>query len=106
MIRFGNLEMANIMTRVKAAFPMRFFPKILFERSLTSAEKKRVGAVRDLKPKTDPRGGAGDGGKSDKTLPRTEEVHFEWGWPRPGQHHCKSACDVALLSIQFGETKS
>jgi hypothetical protein len=41
-----------------------------------STEKKRAGTVRDLKPKTDPKGGAGNGGKSDKTLPRTEEVDF------------------------------
>ena len=41
-----------------------------------STEKKRAGNVRDLNPKTDPKGGAGNGGKSDKTLPRTEEVDF------------------------------
>jgi hypothetical protein len=39
-------------------------------------EKKRAGTVRDLKPKTDPKGGAANGGKSDKWLPRTEEVDF------------------------------
>ncbi|MGB9156408.1 MAG: hypothetical protein WCB20_07940 [Chthoniobacterales bacterium] len=31
-------------------------------------EKKRALAVRDLKPKTDPKGGAANGGKSDKAL--------------------------------------
>jgi hypothetical protein len=41
-----------------------------------STEKKRPGTVRDLKPKTDPKGGAASGSKSDKTLPRTEEVDF------------------------------
>jgi len=39
-------------------------------------EKRRAATVRDLKPKTDPKGGAGNAGKSDKTLPRTEEVDF------------------------------
>jgi hypothetical protein len=39
-------------------------------------EKKRPATVRDLKPKSDPKGGAGNDGKSDKTLPRTEEVDF------------------------------
>ena len=39
-------------------------------------EKKRAGNVRDLKPKSDPKGGAGNGGKNDKMLPRTEEVDF------------------------------
>ena len=39
-------------------------------------EKKRVVTVGDLKSKTDPKGGAGNGGKSDKMLPRTEEVDF------------------------------
>ena len=39
-------------------------------------EKKRAGTVRDLKPKTDPKGGAGNSGNSDRTLPRTEEVDF------------------------------
>ena len=39
-------------------------------------EKKRAVTVHDLKPKTDPKGGAGNGGKSDETLPRTEEVDF------------------------------
>jgi len=39
-------------------------------------EKKRAGTVRDLKPKADPKGGAANGGKSDKWLPRTEEVDF------------------------------
>ncbi len=40
-------------------------------------EKKRAVTVGDLTPKTDPKGGAGNGGKSDKTLlPRTEEVDF------------------------------
>ena len=42
------------------------------------AEKKRAINVRDLKPKSDPKGGAGKTGKSDKTLPRTEEVDFDW----------------------------
>ena len=32
-------------------------------------EKKRALAVRDLKPKTDPKGGAANGGKSDKATP-------------------------------------
>ena len=41
-----------------------------------STETRRAGTVRDLKPKTDPKGGASNGGKSDKTLPRTEEVDF------------------------------
>ena len=41
-------------------------------------EKKRAPAVRDLKPKTDPKGGAANGGKSDKATPRTEEVDFDW----------------------------
>jgi len=41
-------------------------------------EKKRALAVRDLKPKTDPKGGASNGGKSDKVPPRTEEVDFDW----------------------------
>jgi hypothetical protein len=40
--------------------------------------KKRALPVRDLKPKTDPKGGAAHGGKSDKTTPRTEEVDFDW----------------------------
>ena len=35
-----------------------------------STEKKRAGTVRDLKPKTDPKGGAGNGGKSDNTAAR------------------------------------
>ena len=39
-------------------------------------EKERASTVRDLKPKTDPKGGAGSGGKNDKMLPRTEEVDF------------------------------
>lgn len=39
-------------------------------------DKKRPIRVRDLKPKTDPKGGAGNSGKSDKTFPRTEEVDF------------------------------
>jgi hypothetical protein len=39
-------------------------------------EKKRAITVGDLKPKTDPKGGAGNGGKGDKMLPRTEEVDF------------------------------
>jgi hypothetical protein len=39
-------------------------------------EKKCAVTVRDLKPKTDPQGGGGNGGKSDKTLPRTEEMDF------------------------------
>jgi hypothetical protein len=42
------------------------------------AEKRRPVIVRDLKPKTDPKGGAGNGGKSDKTLPRTKEVDIDW----------------------------
>jgi hypothetical protein len=41
-------------------------------------EKKRALAMRDLKPKADPKGGAGDSGKSDKTTPRTEEADFDW----------------------------
>jgi hypothetical protein len=41
-------------------------------------EKKRAPAVRDLKPKTDPKGGAAKGGKNDKATPRTEEVDFDW----------------------------
>jgi len=43
---------------------------------LKPTEKKRAVAVSDLKPKTDPKSGAGNGGNSDKTLPRTEEVDF------------------------------
>ena len=39
-------------------------------------EKKRAPAVRDLKPKTDPKGGAAN--ESDKATPRTEEVDFDW----------------------------
>ena len=39
-------------------------------------ERKRTATVRDLKPKSDPKGGTGNGGKSDKMLPRTEEVDF------------------------------
>jgi len=39
-------------------------------------EKKRAGTVQDLKPKTDPKGGAANSGKGDKTLPRKEEVDF------------------------------
>ena len=41
-------------------------------------EKKRALTMRDLKPKTDPKGGATNGGKSDKATPRTEEVDFDW----------------------------
>jgi hypothetical protein len=41
-------------------------------------ERNRAVTVRDLKPKADPKGGAGNGGKSDKTLPRTEEVDIDW----------------------------
>ena len=41
-------------------------------------ETKRTPAVRDLKPKSDPKGGAAKGGKSDKVTPRTEEVDFDW----------------------------
>ena len=41
-------------------------------------EKRPAGTVRDLKPKTDPKGGSGNGGKSDKTLPRTGEMDFSW----------------------------
>ena len=41
-----------------------------------STETKRAGTVRDLKPKTDPKGGASNGDKGDKTLARTEEVDF------------------------------
>jgi hypothetical protein len=40
--------------------------------------KKCAFTVRDLKPKTDPKGGAANGGKSDKATPRTEEVDFDW----------------------------
>jgi hypothetical protein len=43
-----------------------------------ATEKKRALAVRDLKPKSDPKGGAAKGGKSDKITPRTEEVDFDW----------------------------
>ena len=39
-------------------------------------EKKRADTVRDLKPKTDPKGGAGNGGKSDAMRPGTKEVDF------------------------------
>ena len=38
-----------------------------------ATEKKRALAVRDLKPKSDPKGG-----KSDKVTPQTEEVDFDW----------------------------
>ena len=41
-----------------------------------TTEKKRALAVRNLKPKSDPKGGAAKGGKSDKVTPRTEEVDF------------------------------
>ena len=41
-------------------------------------EKKRPVTVRDLKPKSDPKGGVTNSGKCDKTLPRTEEVDFDW----------------------------
>jgi hypothetical protein len=41
-------------------------------------EKKRERTVRDLKPKIDPKGGAANGGKSDKATRRTEEVDFDW----------------------------
>jgi hypothetical protein len=41
-------------------------------------EKKRALAVRDLKPTSNPKGGAANGGKSDKATPRTEEVDFDW----------------------------
>jgi hypothetical protein len=43
-----------------------------------TTEKKRALAVRDLKPKSDPKGGAAKGGKSDKITPRTAEVDFDW----------------------------
>lgn len=43
-----------------------------------ATEKKRAVAVRDLKPKSDPKGGAAGGAKSDKAAPRTEEVDFDW----------------------------
>jgi hypothetical protein len=43
-----------------------------------ATEKKRALAVRDLKPTSDPKGGAAKGGKSDKITPRTEEVDFDW----------------------------
>ena len=39
-------------------------------------EKKRPVTVRDLKPKTNPKGGAGNSGKIDETLPRKVEVDF------------------------------
>jgi len=39
-------------------------------------EKKRADTVRDLKPKTNPKGGAGNGGKSDTMRPGTKEVDF------------------------------
>ena len=42
------------------------------------AEKERAANVRDLKPKRDPKGGAGNGGKSDERLPQTREVDFSW----------------------------
>lgn len=43
-----------------------------------TTEKKRALDVRDLKPKSDPKGGgAAKGGKSDKITPRTEEVDFD-----------------------------
>ena len=41
-------------------------------------EKKRALTVRDLKPKSDPKGGVANGGKSDAVTPRTEEVDFDW----------------------------
>ena len=41
-----------------------------------ATEEKRPATVRDLKPKADPKGGAANVGKGDKTLPRTEEVDF------------------------------
>ena len=40
------------------------------------SEKKRLATVRDLKPKSDPKSGAGNAGKSDETLPRKVEVDF------------------------------
>ncbi len=43
-----------------------------------ATEKKRALAVRDLKPKSDPKGGAAKGGKSDEATRRTEEVDFDW----------------------------
>ena len=43
-----------------------------------TTEKKRALDVRDLKPKSDPKGGVAKGGKSDKVTPRTEEVDFDW----------------------------
>jgi hypothetical protein len=43
-----------------------------------ATEKKHKLAVRDLKPKSDPKGGAAKGGKSEKAIPRTEEVDFDW----------------------------
>ncbi len=43
-----------------------------------ATEKKRALAVRDLKPKSDPKGGAAKGGKSETATPRTEEVDFDW----------------------------
>jgi hypothetical protein len=41
-------------------------------------EKKRALAVRDMKPKIDPKGGVANGGKSEKATRRTEEVDFDW----------------------------
>jgi len=46
------------------------------ETSQPKPTEKKTHTVRDLKPKSDPKGGAGNGGKSDKMLPRTEEVDF------------------------------
>ena len=43
-----------------------------------ATEKKRALAVRDLKAKSDPKGGAAKGGKSDEATRRTEEVDFDW----------------------------
>ena len=43
-----------------------------------ATERKHKLAVHDLKPRSDPKGGAGKGGKSEKATPRTEEVAFDW----------------------------
>ena len=43
-----------------------------------ATEKKPKLGVRDLRPTSDPKGGAAKGGTSDKTLPRTREVDFSW----------------------------
>lgn len=42
------------------------------------SERKHPLAVRDLKPNSDPKGGAGKGGKTENATPRSEEVDFDW----------------------------